>query len=90
MLPLPPLTGQWSFQSSFSRLTLMRHGFSLTFFFVLNEKCVLYFDFLLSFVNLSWCCRMDDAEACFILSSRNEVDRMAAVRTTVNTEFNSL
>lgn len=25
-------------------------------------------------------CRMDDAEACFILSSRNEVDRMAAVR----------
>ncbi len=24
---------------------------------------------------------MDDAEACFILSSRNEVDRMAAVRT---------
>lgn len=23
---------------------------------------------------------MDDAEACFILSSRNEVDRMAAVR----------
>lgn len=25
-------------------------------------------------------CRMDNAEACFILSSRNEVDRMAAVR----------
>lgn len=32
-----------------------------------------------------WCsccfCRMDDAEACFILSSRNEVDRTAAVIT---------
>lgn len=68
MLPLPPLNDQRSFQWSFG---------------VLNEKCVLYFDFLLSFVNLSWCCRMDDAEACFILSSRNEVDRMAAVRTTV-------
>lgn len=27
--------------------------------------------------------RMDDAEACFILSSRNEVDRMAAVSRTV-------
>ncbi|KAF0021665.1 hypothetical protein F2P81_026081 [Scophthalmus maximus] len=25
---------------------------------------------------------MDDAEACFILSSRNDVDRMAAVRRT--------
>lgn len=32
-------------------------------------------------VTLSRPCRMDDAEACFILSSRNEVDRMAAVRT---------
>lgn len=31
---------------------------------------------------------MDDAEACFILSSRNEVDRMAAVRlTTINHLF---
>lgn len=30
---------------------------------------------------------MDDAEACFILSSRNEVDRMAAVRTTTITEL---
>lgn len=29
---------------------------------------------------------MDDAEACFILSSRNEVDRMAAVRTTAINE----
>ena len=33
------------------------------------------------FVVLLLCyhCRMDDAEACFILSSRNDVDRMAAV-----------
>src|SRR4029434_6476680 len=30
-------------------------------------------------------CRMDDAESCFILSSRNEVDRTAAVRITINT-----
>ncbi|XP_030292343.1 potassium channel subfamily T member 2 isoform X1 [Sparus aurata] len=29
------------------------------------------------------CCRMDDAEACFILSSRNEVDRMAADHQTI-------
>lgn len=45
------------------------------------------FDFALLFVNLSRCCRMDDAEACFILSSRNEVDRMAAVRKTTMYEL---
>lgn len=46
-----------------------------------------YFDSVVLFVNLSRSCRMDDAEACFILSSRNEVDRMAAVRKTAMNEF---
>ena len=35
-------------------------------------------------VLLCYHCRMDDAEACFILSSRNDVDRMAAVRIKPN------
>lgn len=53
------------------------------FFFV-------YFDCVLLFVNLSRSRRMDDAEACFILSSRNEVDRMAAVRRTAMNELSAI
>lgn len=43
-----------------------------------------FLPFYLSFVCLFQSVRMDDAEACFILSSRNEVDRTAAVSLILN------
>lgn len=63
------------------------------FFVLMLRNGVICFCFLctltLCYYLSTWsrCCRMDDAEACFILSSRNEVDRMAAVRITTQQLF---
>lgn len=66
-------------------------GFVIFFFpIVMNLRNVSLSFVHFDFVNLSRPCRMDDAEACFILSSRNEVDRMAAVRSTATLCNNNL
>lgn len=53
----------------------------ITFFYKLQNKLLLKRLFLCIF---SFSCRMNAAEACFILAARNYADRSAAVREIFN------